>query len=43
VAAELPQLLPVQLEQAAVLLTRKMQLDLLQLVGHLPTHKTLHE
>jgi hypothetical protein len=40
VAAELPQLLPVRLELAVALLTRKMQLDLLQLAVALLTRRT---
>jgi hypothetical protein len=42
-AAVLRLLLPVQLELAVALLTRKMQLDLLQLAAHSQTHRMLHE
>jgi hypothetical protein len=42
-AAVLRQLLPVQLELAVASLTRKTQLDSVPLVGHLQTHKMLHE
>jgi hypothetical protein len=42
-AAVLRQLLPVQLELAVALLTRKTQLDSVQLAEHLQTHRIMHE